>query len=255
MGSKGNLPMHAGTTALLPFPILPWRKRIAVLLFLLGWLASNDLSSHSGLLGALIWDSVLNCHQRMRSLPCLPLKTDPCQQRTGLSFAHLVSQLKLLPGQCKRETLKKLSWFNRPPNSSGQCCAYWKIPHNFHPHFARIWPEVHCCLKCLHWIGGFLQISSLRIRSKLYQISSPLVFPAPAPAPHLGLHWQRNHPCFHQPVNSISGWREVKESNREEKHFLPFQLDNDSDFADMTLVCEDGPQLKAHKVILDGSRL
>ena len=29
-------------------------------------------------------------------------------------------------------------------------------------------------------------------------------------------------------------WREVKESNREEKHFLPFQLDNDSDFADMT---------------------
>ena len=154
--------MHSGTTALLPFPILPWRKRIAVLLFLLGWLASNDLSSHSGLLGALISDSVLNCQQRMRSLLCLPLKTDPCQQRAWLS---------------------------------------------------------------LHWIGGFLQISSLRIRSKLYQISPPLVFPAPAPAPHLGLHWQRDHPCFHQPVNSISGWREVKESNREEKHFLPFQPD------------------------------
>ena len=30
--------------------------------------------------------------------------------------------------------------------------------------------------------------------------------------------------------------------------------DNDSDFADVTLACEDGHQLKAHKVILDGSR-
>ena len=158
--------MHSGTTALLPFPILPWRKRIAVLLFLLGWLASNDLSSHSGLLGALIWDSVLNCHQRKRSLPCLPLKTDPCQQRTGLSFAHLISQLKLLPGQCKRETLKRLSWSDRPPNSC-LCCAYRQIPHNFHPHCARIEPEVHCCKHFKHWIGGFLQISSLRIRSKL----------------------------------------------------------------------------------------
>ena len=31
MSIIGNLPMHAGTTALLPFPILPWRKRMAVL--------------------------------------------------------------------------------------------------------------------------------------------------------------------------------------------------------------------------------
>ena len=30
--------------------------------------------------------------------------------------------------------------------------------------------------------------------------------------------------------------------------------DNDSDFADVTLACEDGHQLEAHKVILDGSR-
>ena len=55
--------------------------------------------------------------------------------------------------------------------------------------------------------------------------------------------------------------RYVNESNREEKekfynNFSHFNLieDNDSDFADMTLVCDDGPQLKAHKVILDGSR-
>ena len=97
------------------------------------------------------------------------------QQRTGLSCAHLVSQLKLLPGhcpwtlssgQCKRETLKRLSWSDRPPNSC-LCCAYRQIPHNFHPHCARIGPEVHCCKHFKHWIGGFLQISSLRIRSKL----------------------------------------------------------------------------------------
>ena len=30
--------------------------------------------------------------------------------------------------------------------------------------------------------------------------------------------------------------------------------DNDSDFADLTLACEDGHQPEAHKVILDGSR-
>ena len=29
---------------------------------------------------------------------------------------------------------------------------------------------------------------------------------------------------------------------------------NDSDFVDVTLACEDGHQLEAHKVILDGSR-
>ena len=28
---------------------------------------------------------------------------------------------------------------------------------------------------------------------------------------HLCLHWQSDHPCFHQPVYSISGWREVNE--------------------------------------------
>ena len=30
--------------------------------------------------------------------------------------------------------------------------------------------------------------------------------------------------------------------------------DDDLDFADVTLVCEDGHQVEAHKVILDGSR-
>ena len=30
--------------------------------------------------------------------------------------------------------------------------------------------------------------------------------------------------------------------------------DNDSDFADVTFACDDGHQLKAHNVILDGSR-
>ena len=30
--------------------------------------------------------------------------------------------------------------------------------------------------------------------------------------------------------------------------------DNDSDFVDVTVACEDGHQLEAHKVILDGSR-
>ena len=31
-------------------------------------------------------------------------------------------------------------------------------------------------------------------------------------------------------------------------------LREDSDFTDVTLACEDGHQLEAHKVILDGSR-
>ena len=72
----------------------------AWLLFLMGWLPSIDLSSHSGFLGALIWDSVLNCHCRVRPLLCPSLKTDPHQQRSGSSFAHLVLELKSLPGQC-----------------------------------------------------------------------------------------------------------------------------------------------------------